>query len=51
MAGFISQPEDANPDNPIDYLVHVRKIAKPLFPQSTTLAWSQQCSAPASSTP
>jgi nitrate reductase beta subunit len=33
MAGFISRPEDANPDNPIDYLVHVRKIAKPLFPQ------------------
>jgi nitrate reductase beta subunit len=33
IAGWISRPEDANPDNPIDYLVHVRKLAKPLFPQ------------------
>jgi nitrate reductase / nitrite oxidoreductase, beta subunit len=33
MAGSISRPEDANPENPIDYLVHVRKVALPLFPQ------------------
>ncbi|MEW5702551.1 MAG: 4Fe-4S dicluster domain-containing protein [Candidatus Zixiibacteriota bacterium] len=33
MAGWVSQPEDARPDNPIDYLVHVRKVALPLFPQ------------------
>jgi len=32
-AGFISRPEDARPDNPIDYLVHVRKVALPLYPQ------------------
>jgi nitrate reductase / nitrite oxidoreductase, beta subunit len=33
MAGFISTPEKANPENPIDYLVHTRKVALPLFPQ------------------
>jgi nitrate reductase beta subunit len=33
MAGYISMPEQARPDNPIDYLVHVRKIALPLYPQ------------------
>ncbi len=33
FAGFISTPEQAREDNPIDYLVHVRKIALPLFPQ------------------
>lgn len=33
FAGFISKPEDAKPENPIDYLVHIRKIALPLFPQ------------------
>jgi nitrate reductase beta subunit len=33
MAGWISKPEDARPDNPIDYLVHIRKVALPLFPQ------------------
>jgi nitrate reductase beta subunit len=33
FAGFISTPDKANPDNPIDYLVHIRKIALPLFPQ------------------
>ncbi len=33
MAGYISRPEQARPDNPIDYLVHVRKIALPLYPQ------------------
>ena len=33
FAGFISTPENARADNPIDYLVHVRKVALPLFPQ------------------
>jgi nitrate reductase beta subunit len=33
MAGYISTPGQARPDNPIDYLVHVRKIALPLYPQ------------------
>lgn len=33
LAGWISTPENARADNPIDYLVHVRKIALPLFPQ------------------
>ena len=33
MAGYISKPEQARPDNPIDYLVHVRKVALPLYPQ------------------
>jgi nitrate reductase beta subunit len=33
MAGWISTPQQARPDNPIDYLVHVRKVALPLFPQ------------------
>jgi nitrate reductase / nitrite oxidoreductase, beta subunit len=33
FAGFVSLPEHADPENPIDYLVHVRKVALPLFPQ------------------
>jgi len=33
MAGFVSTPEQAREDNPIDYLVHVRKVALPLYPQ------------------
>lgn len=33
MSGWISKPEDAKPENPIDYLVHVRKVALPLLPQ------------------
>jgi nitrate reductase beta subunit len=33
MAGYISTPDAARPDNPIDYLVHVRKVALPLYPQ------------------
>lgn len=33
LAGFISKPEDSRPDNPLDYLVHERKLALPLFPQ------------------
>ena len=33
LAGWVSRPEQARPENPIDYLVHVRKVALPLFPQ------------------
>ncbi|MBK7993005.1 MAG: dehydrogenase [Blastocatellia bacterium] len=33
LAGWLSKPEDAKPENPLDYLVHIRKIALPLFPQ------------------
>lgn len=33
MQGWISTPEKAEADNPIDDLVHVRKMALPLFPQ------------------
>ncbi|MEW6743732.1 MAG: 4Fe-4S dicluster domain-containing protein [Planctomycetota bacterium] len=31
--GFISTPEKAREDNPLDYLVHIRKVALPLLPQ------------------
>ncbi|MBF0308319.1 MAG: dehydrogenase [Magnetococcales bacterium] len=33
LQGFISQPSKARDDNPIDYLVHMTKVAKPLYPQ------------------
>jgi nitrate reductase beta subunit len=33
LAGYLSPPERADPRNPIDYLVHVKKVALPLFPQ------------------
>ncbi|NLY02903.1 MAG: dehydrogenase [Rhodopirellula sp.] len=33
LAGWISAPEAARKDNPIDYLVHIKKVALPLFPQ------------------
>ncbi|RJP23900.1 MAG: dehydrogenase [Candidatus Abyssobacteria bacterium SURF_5] len=33
LRGWISVPEKANENNPIDYLVHVKKVALPLFPQ------------------
>lgn len=33
LAGFINTPDKANADNPLDYLVHIRKVALPLFPQ------------------
>lgn len=36
LQGFVSTPENAREDNPIDYLVHVRKIARPLYPQFGT---------------
>jgi nitrate reductase / nitrite oxidoreductase, beta subunit len=33
LAGYISKPGEERADNPIDYLVRIRKIALPLFPQ------------------
>lgn len=33
LQGWISTPEQAREDNPVDYLVHVRKMALPLMPQ------------------
>lgn len=33
MAGYLNTPEKADPENPLDYLVHVKKVALPLFPQ------------------
>jgi nitrate reductase / nitrite oxidoreductase, beta subunit len=33
LAGYISKPGQERADNPIDYLVRIRKIALPLFPQ------------------
>jgi nitrate reductase beta subunit len=33
MQGFISVPDQVREDNPIDYIVHVKKIGKPLYPQ------------------
>jgi nitrate reductase beta subunit len=33
FAGWVSKPENARADNPIDFLVHVKKVALPLFPQ------------------
>ncbi len=33
LQGFITTPDQARADNPLDYLVHVAKIAKPLYPQ------------------
>ncbi len=36
LSGWVSSPEKAREDNPIDYLVHVRKVALPLYPQFGT---------------
>ena len=34
--GYLSKANEARADNPIDYLVHIRKIALPLYPQFGT---------------
>jgi nitrate reductase beta subunit len=34
LQGFVSPPDKARVDNPIDFLVHVKKVALPLFPQT-----------------
>ncbi len=36
MQGFLSKPEEAKADNPIDQIVHIKKIALPLYPQYGT---------------
>jgi nitrate reductase beta subunit len=33
LGGYLSKPGQARADNPMDYLVHIKKIALPLFPQ------------------
>jgi len=33
LAGYLSTPDKAHADNPLDYLVHIKKVALPLFPQ------------------
>ena len=33
MTGWISRPEQARADSPVDYLVYIKKVALPLFPQ------------------
>jgi nitrate reductase beta subunit len=33
LNGFITTPDKAREDNPMDYLIHIAKIAKPLYPQ------------------
>ena len=33
LQGWINPPAQAREDNPVDYLVHVRKLALPLYPQ------------------
>lgn len=36
LTGFVSTPEKADATNPVDFLVHVRKVALPLYPQFGT---------------
>ena len=31
--GYVSQPEEADPSNPVDFLVHEKEVALPLYPQ------------------
>jgi nitrate reductase beta subunit len=33
LQGFITTPQTAREDNPLDYIIHVAKIAKPLYAQ------------------
>ncbi|MEY6433732.1 4Fe-4S dicluster domain-containing protein [Thioalkalicoccus limnaeus] len=33
LQGFLATPEAAREDNPMDYIIHGAKIAKPLYPQ------------------
>ena len=33
LQGFITTPDTAREDNPLDYIIHVAKIAKPLYAQ------------------
>lgn len=36
LQGFKGRPENARSNNPMDYLIHVKKIALPLYPQFGT---------------
>ena len=36
LSGWVSPPDAVQEDNPVDYLVHVRKVALPLYPQFGT---------------
>jgi nitrate reductase / nitrite oxidoreductase, beta subunit len=33
LQGFINPPEQARRDNPVDHIVHIKKLALPLYPQ------------------
>ncbi len=33
LHGYVSQPEQADPSNPVDFLVHEAEVALPLYPQ------------------
>jgi nitrate reductase beta subunit len=33
MQGYLAPPDKAREDNPLDYIVHVARIGKPLYPQ------------------
>lgn len=33
LAGFLSKPDEVNRERPVDFLVHIRKLALPLYPQ------------------
>jgi nitrate reductase beta subunit len=33
LQGFLNQPDQVNPDNPLDYIVFVKRLALPLYPQ------------------
>lgn len=33
LNGFVSVPEESRKDNPMDYLIHEKKLALPLYPQ------------------
>jgi nitrate reductase beta subunit len=35
--GFLNSPEDPDPSNPVDFLVHIKKVALPLYPQFGTM--------------
>lgn len=36
LQGWLSKLEEAKPDNPLDYIVHIKKVALPLYPQYGT---------------
>ncbi|MDP6155195.1 MAG: 4Fe-4S dicluster domain-containing protein [Candidatus Thermoplasmatota archaeon] len=36
LVGYVNKPEDSDPKNPIDFLVHEKKVALPLYPQLGT---------------